>query len=550
VRTTEFDPTTGMARLTTRRVSRASAEQRKGRAGRLAPGVCYRLWSRQQHKRLVAHSTPQIMHEDLAPLVLQLLSWGIGDPADLAWLDQPPAAAYQQALETLERCGAAFDGDSGRSALTPHGVRLAQMPLHPRLAHMLLVGCDIQARETACLLAAILTERNPFADQGIDLGIAVAVLMGEERCPAHLQSWFKRIWQQARRYARLASEVHKPRKFALDIQKRDVLGILLASAYPDRIARLRPGGERVVYQLSNGRSAVLPGRDDLAGREWLAVADLGGGLGEPEDRIYSASSLDPASFRDILSTLVTERDRVEWDYRNERFVAERHSLVGRIVLAVEPMDDVPEAARTSALLDVLRKKGLSILPWSEPLQQLRYRVQHLHRVFAQELENPWPDMSDEGLLEDLENWLAPYLSEVGMLEDFLRLDLRSILNNMLPWPLPLELERLAPERLAAPSGSNIAIDYSQNPPVLAVKLQEMFGCEETPHVADGRIPLMVHLLSPAGRPLQVTQDLGSFWRNGYQEVRREMRGRYPKHPWPDDPLDALPTRETKRRAGT
>ena len=547
VREAVFDPATGMTRLATRRISRASARQREGRAGRLGPGHCYRVWSEEQHKRLVAHATPEILQADLAPMALQLLSWGVEDYSELAWLDPPPGAPYQQAVSILEVCGAVFCNATGAHQLTPHGVRLAQMPLHPRLAHMLLVGCDIHATETACLLAAVLSERNPLAERGVDIALTLAVLMGENRCPPELQGWFKRTWQQARRFARLASDIHKPRKFAIGVAQEDVLGVLLASAYPDRIAHLRPDGDGTQYQLSNGRSAVLPLEDQLAGQNWLAVAELGGHVGESADRIYSASALNPNNFREILSTLVREEEQVEWNYRSEQFIAQRRSLVGNILLSAEPLQQVSQEARGAALLGVVRKKGLDILPWSKNLQQWRSRVMLLQRVEPGTEVYRWPDLSDEALMDTLEDWLLPYLGEVRRLQDFQGLDLKAILHARLPWPLPLELERLAPERLAVPSGSSVAIDYSQDPPVLAVKLQEMFGCEETPTVAGGRVALLIHLLSPAQRPVQVTQDLAGFWRSSYQEVKREMKGRYPKHPWPDDPLQAVATRYTKQR---
>jgi ATP-dependent helicase HrpB len=549
VREASFDPATGMTRLSTRRVSRASADQRQGRAGRQEPGCCYRLWSEEQQERLVAHTAPEILQADLAPMTLQLLSWGVDDGSELRWLDAPPHAPFAQAISTLERCGATFRNKSGHFQLTPHGVRLAQMPLHPRLAHMLLVGCDIHATETACLLAAILSERNPLGERGVDIVTTVGVLMGEGRCPPELQAWFKRTWQQARRFANIATEIHKPRKFALAIDQADIIGVLLASAYPDRIARLRAGGESHEYQLSNGRSAVLPVDDSLAGTEWLAVAELGGKVGEPVDRIYSATALDSKNFGEILSVLVTEEDHVEWDYRQERFIAERRIQVGSIRLSAEQLDHVTDEARAEALLKVVRKKGLGILSWSKNIQQWRSRVMLLHKTGVETKHNPWPDLSDEALLRTLEVWLAPYLSSVRRMEDFGSLDLKDMLRTLLPWPLPLELERMAPERWAAPSGSSIAIDYMHTPPVLAVKLQEMFGCDETPTIADGQVGLMVHLLSPGQRPLQITQDLASFWRNGYQDVKREMKGRYPKHPWPDDPLQAVATRHTKKRAG-
>ncbi|MEZ5571703.1 MAG: ATP-dependent helicase HrpB [Halioglobus sp.] len=550
VREAVYDPNSGMTRLTTRRISRASAEQRQGRAGRLAAGVCYRLWSEQQQARLVATATPEILQTDLTPLALQLLSWGVDDVCELRWLDLPPTAPYQQAIAVLERCGAAFCNRAGQFQLTPHGVRLAQMPLHPRLAHMLLVGCDIHATETACLLAAILSERNPLAEQGVDIVSTISVLLGESRCPTELQGWFKRVWQQARRFARLANEVHKPRKFAIGVPQEDVLGVLVASAYPDRIARLRQERDGCQYQLSNGRSAELPRHDHLEGTQWLAVAELGGQVGEPVDRIYSACALNPRMFYEILSPLVTELEHVEWDYRRERFTAERRSLVGSLLIATEPLEQVPEQAKSEALLGLVRKKGLEILPWSRQLLQWRARVMLLHNAELKSGSNPWPDLSDEALLATLESWLLPYLAPVRRIEDFQQLDLKSILRALLPWPLPLELERMAPERWAVPSGSSVAIDYSQEPPVLAVKLQEMFGCDDTPTVGDGRIPLLIHLLSPGGHPLQITQDLAGFWRSGYQDVKREMKGRYPKHPWPDDPLQAPATRHTKNRSGT
>ncbi|MFT4519046.1 MAG: ATP-dependent helicase HrpB [Halioglobus sp.] len=549
VREGVFDSGTGMTRLTTRRVSRASAEQRQGRAGRLRPGVCYRMWSEQQHQRLVAYGTPEILQADLAPMALQLMSWGVQSSDELSWLNPPPRAQYDQAVSMLEQCGGVFKNDVGVYQLTPHGVRLAQMPLHPRLAHMLLVGCDIHATETACLLAAILSERNPLSVLGVDIQATVAVLMGESPCPSESQGWFKRIWKQARRFARLANEIHKPRKFALAVDQSDVLGVLLASAYPDRIAHLREG-ETDLYQLSNGRSAGLSAEDTLAGSEWLAAAEIGGTAGQSVDRIYSAGVLNPATFQEILSSLVSEEEHVEWDYRNERFVAESHRRVGNILLSTEAMHSVSDAARGEALLGVVRKKGLSILPWHKNLLQWRARIIMLHGSYtADDEENPWPDFSDDGLLTKLEEWLLPYLDKVRKLEDFQNLDLKSILRAQLPWPLPLELERLAPERWAAPSGSSIEIDYTVSPPVLAVKLQEMFGCKETPSIVDGRVSLVVHLLSPAQRPLQITQDLAGFWRSSYQDVKREMKGRYPKHPWPDDPLSAVATRHTKRKAG-
>jgi ATP-dependent helicase HrpB len=547
VREADFDPGTGMTRLATRRVSQASAAQRQGRAGRLAEGHCYRLWSEEQHQRLVTHTTPEILRADLAPLVLQLFAWGVADPSELRWLDLPPRPAWLQALGVLEQAGAVFSNGNGEWQLTPHGVRLAQVPLHPRLAHMLMVGSDIQATETACLIAAVLSERNPRAERGSDIGYTLELLMGDQQCPGELQGWFKRTWELARRFARIAADIHKPRSLPDTLARGDVVGALLAAAYPDRVARETSRG---AYLLANGRAAILPEDDPLAGEAWLAVADLGGQAGERSDRIFSASTLNPDLFATLLSSLVREEELVEWDTREERFLAVRRRQVGALELGQEPLEQISAEARGRALLGVVRRRGLDLLPWSPPLQQWRARVQLLHDTFREGPECPWPDLSDTALMVDLEQWLLPWLGSVRRLEDFAALDLRAILAALLPWPLPLDLERLAPERIAVPSGSSVAIDYSQRPPVLAVKLQEMFGCEETPSVADGRVPLVIHLLSPAQRPLQVTQDLAGFWRGSYQDVRREMKGRYPKHPWPEDPLAAEATRHTRHRLGS
>ena len=547
VREAVFDPVTGMTRLDTRRISQASAEQRMGRAGRLAPGHCYRLWSEDQHTQLASHSTPEILQADLAAMTVQLLAWGVDSPSELAWLDAPPAGSFAQSVAMLEVFGAVFKTESGSYQLSPHGLRMAHMPLHPRLAHMLLVGCDIDALDTASLLASLLSERNPLTQAGTEIVRSLAVLNGEVPCSPVHKSWFKRTWKQAKRYRTLAMEVHQPGKFAVIVAKSDVLGVLLASAYPDRVARLRNKSEATRYQMANGRSAVLSPTDSLAGEQWLAVAEVGGRVGETSDRIYGASALAPMNFEGALASLVQVADHAYWDDKAGKFIAEQRREIGKITLSASPLPDIPEEARFAALTGLIRKNGLEMLPWTKNLQQWRARVQLLRGAALDADTNRWPDLSDETLLDTLEQWLQPYLAPVVRMEDFQKLDLKAIMHGFLPWPLPLELERLAPERLVVPSGSNIAVDYTQSPPVLEVKLQEMFGCEDTPCIADGRVPLLIHLLSPAQRPLQITQDLAGFWRSSYQEVKKEMKGRYPKHPWPDDPLGAEATRYTKRR---
>jgi ATP-dependent helicase HrpB len=369
----------------------------------------------------------------------------------------------------------------------------------------------------ACDLAALLSEGS--RQRSADIETALAGMSG-------------RMKQLAKQYANLC-------KYLLQgaTQPGDA-GLLLAAAYPDRIARRRQARANV-YQLSNGRSAALDASDPLCNQSWLVVPEVGGRVGTSEDRIYLAATLSAGVFERELAPLVDTIERVEWDDKAGRLVAETQRRIGSIVLSREACKTVPVAARIEALTRLLREKGLDQLPWNEDLRRWQARVMLLH----QQLAGPWPDISDQALRADLE-WLLPYLGDVNRLRE---LDLKNILLTLLPWPLPRELDELAPERIRVPSGSNIRIDYSQSPPVLAVKLQEMFGCEASPQILQGKVALMIHLLSPAQRPLQVTQDLASFWRNGYQQVKKEMRGRYPRHPWPDDPLAALATGKTKRR---
>jgi ATP-dependent helicase HrpB len=555
VREAVFDSSSGMTRLTTRRISRASALQRMGRAGRLAQGHCYRLWSEEQHAQLTPHSTAEILQADLAPVTLQLLAWGVEDVTELAWLDTPPPGPYKQSLAMLENCGAVVKTDNRIYQLTSHGLHMAELPLHPRLSHMILVGCEIGELDTACLLAALLGERNPLSGNVVDISHTLSVLKGERVCEQQYKGWLHRAQKQAKRYRAMAVNTFGSEQQQSRVEGADVSGVLLASAYPDRVAKLRSNENGTEYQLANGRTALLPQDDQLVGLKWLAVAEVGGRVGERADRIYSAASLNAACFRDALTSLVKEVEFVQWDERAGKFIAEQRRQVGRHMLSSTPMIHLPQDTRIEALADVVRKKGLGILPWSKSIQQWRSRVQLLHDTEINSAEassdkqpgSRWPDLSDQHLLLTLNQWLSPYLSPVHNMGDFQRLDLKSILHTMLPWPLPLDLERLAPERFTVPSGSSVVLDYTQSPPVLEVKLQEMFGCDETPSIAGGQVQLMVHLLSPAQRPLQITQDLAGFWRSSYQDVKKEMKGRYPKHPWPDNPLTAEATRYTKQR---
>ncbi len=537
-----YDPATGLTRLRTRRISRASAEQRAGRAGRLREGSCHRLWTETEHRSLAAARSPEIRQADLAPLALALLAWGVADPAELDWLDAPPAGAWSEALALLEESGALATGPGGRRALSALGERMAAMPMHPRLARMLLGAAGNAEIDAACALAALLAERAPGGRGGADLAPLLEMLLGRGDGPASHRGWVQRARRQASLYRRdLAAPTSRSGQPATEDLSR-LAGRLLALAYPDRIARRRAGAHGI-YQLANGRSARIDESDPLATREWLVAAELGSRSGDSSERIFLAAELDASVFTQELAFLVRAEDSADWSQTEGRFVAERRRRVGALVLGREPLRDITPERRAEAICAWLARTGLQALPWTPALAQWRARVMLLHALDP----GTWPDLSDARLLSTLPEWLSPLLERVSTQADLQRIELAGALAALLPWPLPRELERLAPERIEVPSGSAVEIDYMQNPPVLAVKLQEMFGCAETPRIAGGRVPLLIHLLSPARRPLQVTQDLAAFWRNAYAEVRKEMRGRYPRHPWPEDPLAAAPTRHTKRK---
>ncbi len=548
-----FDPATGMSRLQTRRLSRASSVQRAGRAGRTEPGLCYRLWSESQQQALSPHSEPEIRQADLAPLALQLLQWGITDPNELDWLDAPAPGPYQQALELLQRLGGTLH-EGPRWSLTPHGERMAQLPAHPRLAHMLLEGCRLGLLELACDLAALLSDRDPLGRAQADIALRLAWLHGDiKRQPQERAQW-QRLRQQVDQFRTLCRKLDVLPQSANKISPDNAIAVLIACAYPDRIAvRRQPQG--LDYQLSNGRSARMNPDDPLRNAPWLATAQLSGRSGDSVDRIQLAAALDPVLFDGPLAALVETRDQVHWQDSENRLIAERQQKIGNLVLAREPLNRIEPGARAAALCALIRKRGLGLLPWTQNLQRWRTRVTFVRRQALLQNTNAgsdaasdtasWPDLSDQALLDTLETWLLPWLDRVSHINHFAALDLSTILHNLLPWPLPQQLDRLAPEHYQLPSGNRARIDYEQDPPVLAVKLQELFGCSQTPRI--GRVALKLHLLSPAQRPLQVTQDLVSFWNNSYRDVQKDMKGRYPKHHWPDDPMAATPGTGIKRR---
>lgn len=539
-RVPRFDPASGMTRLDTQRISRASATQRAGRAGRLEPGVCYRLWSQSQHDQMAAYGEAEILQADLAGLALQLARWGV-EPFDLAWLDVPPPAAFAQARDLLARLGALDE----RGVLTPHGQAMAELPAHPRIAHLLLRGQTLGLGALAADLAALLSERDILRGAGADLHSRLSLLAGESRAPGGSRGGVQRARQLARQFRSYLRG--KAAEAVADPEHPRWLGCLLAFAYPDRIARQRRAGG-AEYRLANGRAALFAEADALMKHDWLVIADLGSRQGQREERIYLAADLEPALFDGPLAEQVRELDVLDWDEREGVLRAERQRKVGELVLDSCALPQLDEAARGRALLALVRRKGLELLAWTPELRQWQARIALLRRLdLEQKGESEWPDLSDAALRDSLEEWLLPFLGKVSRLSHFAGLDLPAMLAALLPWPLPQRLDELAPKALNVPSGSRIAIDYSEQPPVLAVRLQELFGLAETPRIAGGRQSVLLHLLSPARRPVQVTQDLASFWANTYAEVKKDLKGRYPKHYWPDDPLIAEPTARAKPR---
>ncbi|MCB1672898.1 MAG: ATP-dependent helicase HrpB [Gammaproteobacteria bacterium] len=534
-----FDPTSGMTRLHTRRISQSSSIQRMGRAGRLRPGKCYRLWSKSQQDQLAPHATPEILNADLAPVALQLLQWGIDDPDELAWMDPPGRGPWLQAVALLTNLGAIVDSDNGLR-LTEHGTQMAGLAVHPRLAHMLLCGQSIGRADTASLLASILSDRDPFGRDTPDMNDRLDILTEQSTCPNQHRGWFRRSHQLAEQFRAQISGL-KIEPDAQLIKHDQVTGYLIACAYPDRIARRRHAGG---FQLANGRGVSLAGNHSLGESKWLAVAEVGGSARSKGDTIHSAAALDATLFDSLLADQIASNTVVEWDGKTKRFIAEERQEIGALILSRSKLSEVPADAKQEALIKTIQTSGLEILPFTRELRQWQARVELVRTTTG---NTDWPEVSDQHLLASLKDWLGPYLEPINLLSHFKKLDLQSILTSLLTWEQNQQLNVLAPQRLQVPSGSSYALDYTATPPVLAVKLQEMFGCIDTPTVLNGQVPVTVHLLSPAGRPLQVTQNLASFWDNSYQDVRKEMKGRYPKHPWPEDPRNAVPTGRAKPR---
>lgn len=526
-RRARFDANSGMSRLITESVSRASADQRAGRAGRLEGGVCYRLWSEGEQTRLHPHTPPEIEQADLSSLVLELAGWGTQDPQTLDWLDPPPAAHWSQAVELLCKLEA-LDAD-GR--ITAHGRAMLEPGLHPRLAHLLLRGRERGQARAAAELAALLSDRDLLPPgSGSDLSLRLQTLRhGHPKVSA----------ARLHPLRQLANSLSSQRRS--DASETSRIGELLALAFPDRIAQARGGRGR--FRLSNGRGAYLPEDDPLAGEPWLVAAELDGQA--RESRIYLAAPIGLAEIESVLASAIEDVETATWDEARGRIVAMRQRRLGSLVLAEKELADPPAAVLEAGLLAAVRAKGLDALPWTPTARQWQARVMCLHRLLPED----WPRLDDAGLLDTLENWLRPYLAGMRSWRELERIDLLGALKTCIDPTRWRELDRLAPASLSIPTGRQVTLDYqTDGAPVLASKLQSVFGWKSTPRIADGRLPVVLHLLSPAGRPLAVTADLESFWANAYADVRKDMRGRYPKHPWPEDPTIAVPMDGVKRRS--
>ena len=525
----QFDPTTGMTRLQTARVSLAAADQRRGRAGRTAPGVCYRLWSEATERALAPYDPPEILTADLAPFALELSTWGTTDPSQLALIDQPPEAPLAQARDLLHRLGAL----DAQHRATAHGKAMAAFGTHPRLAHMMLKAKTQGLGSLACDLAALLSERDLVKGRtdDADLRHRLDLLHGEAGAARGARDRIRRSAEAWRK------QLGVPLDRAPD---RNAVGAVVALAYPDRLAQQRGGPGQ--YRLSNGKGARLAETDPLAREDFLAVAALDGD--RRAARIFLAAPLTLAELETDFEDAIETTEVIAWNPRLETVEAKSERKLWSLVLEERALATPSGDAVVAAMIAGIRDMGLGVLPWTRELEAFRQRIAFLHAAEGED----WPDLGDTALLATLETWLAPFLSGVTRRAHLARVDLKAAQETALDWKLRTRLDDAAPTHVTVPSGSRVAIDYSDPAaPVLAVRLQEMFGAVDTPRIAGGRVPLLLHLLSPARRPVQVTRDLASFWKNGYAAVRADLRGQYPKHYWPDDPLQAEPTARAKPR---
>ena len=536
VRRPAFDHRSGMTRLATGPNSRASAEQRSGRAGRTEPGVAYRLWSATEHNARPPFAAPEISTADLAGLALELAMWGAG-AEELPFLDQPPARRLQDAQDLLGRLDALDDG--GRPTAT--GRAMAELPLHPRLAHMVVRGRTDGHGWLACVLAALLEERDILRGHPsglpIDIEERVRLVVDQQRFLASADVG------AVANVRRRAKELARRTEVTTGQPSIDAAGAVLALAYPDRIAQSTGGGE---FRLRNGQRVSTPNGDPLAAERFLVVAEIGSRIGGEvgsEDQVRIAASLGPDDLESIASGDITSGSRLVWDEGRDELTLRTERRLGAIVLSSSTGRPVPGPDTAEALVERVRRGGLDVLNWTAAARTLQERALFARRA----LGDPWPDLADARLLESIEAWLTPLLMGATRRSDIERVDITSVLRGLLGHQLARELDRVVPATVSIAGGRAVRIDYDTDPPSIAVKPQELFGTTAHPTIAQGRIPLAVHLLSPAGRVVQVTSDLPGFWTGTWAEVRKELAGRYPRHDWPTDPTRAAPSTGARRR---
>jgi ATP-dependent helicase HrpB len=532
-----FDPVTGMGRLETARISRASAEQRQGRAGRLEPGVCYRAWSEGAQRSLAPFAAAEILQADLAGLALELAAWGAKDAATLTWLDPPPAATLGSARDLLARLEAL--DDQGR--VTAHGREMARLPLHPRLAHMLIAARPLQCVPLAAQLAALLSERDLLRSAGApdaDIRSRLALLQGETHPGID-----RGALQRARRVAQ-----DLMRQSATDADARAGLeGVLLACAFPDRIARRRADGDNR-FVLANGRGAQFAQPQSLAQREFIVAIEADDR--DRDARITLAAPLSREDLDEYFSSQLRTTDEVHWDDREQAVLARRVTRLFGLVIEERPLPEVAAQAAGAAMLEGIAKLGLAALPWNDDSRELQARLEFVRKHLPRESAAHWPAVDDATLTASAGAWLMPWLNGISRIQHLSRLSMTQILRGLLTHDQQRRLEEWAPTHFTAPTGSHIRIDYRDElAPAVAVRIQEVFGMLSSPRLAGGRTPVTFKLLSPARRPVQITRDLATFWQGSYAEVRKDMRGRYPRHYWPEDPAIAEPTRRAKPSAG-
>lgn len=534
-RRSRLDASTGIERLESVMASKVSATQRAGRAGRTRPGVCYRLWSEESHPSRAASWQAEILRSDLTSLLLESWQWGVADIFTLPWIDPPPLGAIEQARSLLTKLGIwSTDG------LSAQGRAIARLPVDPRIGHMLIWSAANDSLHQAVRLAALLDDMPRLSD--VDFTNALLNLSsGHKRKQKQLTELVQQIIASTPTLISDLRSGDDANSGPLDP------GVLLVQAYPDRVARRRASGRDnndIRYQLSGGSGAVLHEHDPITTHEYIVVASLGGQ--GSESRIFTALPLNIAELQQCSANLFETQDQVQWDDKLERVIAERQQRLGSIIISRQTITEISPDLRSAALVDGIRKQGIGTLGWSDETREWQSRVQRLRTLEGDATDLPLVD--DSNLLADIENWLLPYLSNVNSFKALKKLDLQSIFRAMLDYPQQQRLDRLLPLKYEVPSGALHNLRYTdEGNPVLAVKLQEMFGCVENPTIADGRILLKIELLSPARRPVQITEDIANFWQNSYAQVKKDLAGRYPKHPWPDDPLSAEATARAKPR---